>query len=293
MGPTAVGKTEVAIPLAKHFSAEILSADSRQFYREMRIGTARPADAELKEVRHHFVGHLSIRDEYNAARYEEEVLSFLGDYFTRRNIALLVGGSGLYIDAVCNGIDELPDPDPEIRERLKSDYKILGIDHLRQQLSKMDPDYYQQVDLSNPTRLMRALEVCIMTGRPYSTLRKSVPKERGFNIIRIGLERPREELNKRIDDRVDRMIEEGLVEEARSLYAYRSFNALNTVGYKELFSHFDGLGSIEDATGKIKTNTRRYAKRQMTWFRRDPGIRWFHPEELKDLTEYAALEIVS
>lgn len=277
--------------MARHFHAEILSADSRQFFHEMRIGTARPGEAELKEISHHFVGHLSIRDEYNVARYEEEALVFLENYFIQKDVALLVGGSGLYIDAVCKGIDELPDPDADLRKRLKDDYKEFGIDHLKNRLRELDPIYHQQVDLSNPNRLLRALEVCIMTGRPYSSFRRSTPKDRNFNIVKLGLERPREELNRRIDDRVDRMIGEGLVEEALRLYPHRSLNALNTVGYKELFNYFDGLCSLEEAVEKIKTNTRRYAKRQMTWFRRDAGIRWFHPSDLGGMTEYVKLEL--
>ena len=279
-GPTAVGKTSISIELAKTFSVEILSADSRQFFREMKIGTARPSAEFLRMVPHHFIAHLSIHDYYNVSRFESDALQKLDQLFKTSSSALLVGGSGLYINAVCHGIDELPDPDGALREQLKNIYQNEGIKALQDKLRKLDPLYFKQVDQSNPKRLLRAIEVCLATGLSYSSLRKNKPKPRKFSILKIGLQRDREDLNKRINSRVDQMMEEGLLEEVKELIPFRILNALNTVGYKELFDHFDGKYTLGQAVEKIKTNTRRFAKRQMTWFRKDREINWFHPDDL-------------
>ena len=284
-GPTAVGKTSLSIELAKTLSSEIISADSRQFYREMKIGTARPSDDQLQLVPHHFIGHLSVIDNYNVSRFETDVLSKLDEIYQESSNALLVGGAGLYINAVCQGIDELPDPDDTLREQLKELYRKEGLRTLQNKLSDLDPVYFQQVDQSNPKRLLRAIEVCITTGLTYSALRKNHPKSRNFRIIKIGLHRDRDDLNRRINCRVETMMLEGLLEEVKALSPYRNFNALNTVGYKELFDYLDGKYSQDQAVEKIKTNTRRFAKRQMTWFRKDKEIKWFHPDEFEKILQ--------
>ena len=279
-GPTAVGKTLLSTELAKTLSAEIISADSRQFYREMKIGTARPSDDLLQLVPHHFIGHLSVRDYYNVSRYETDVLSKLDQIFQKSSCVLLVGGSGLYINAVCHGIDELPDPDDTLREQLKELYRKEGLQGLQKKLNELDPVYFQQVDQSNPKRLLRAIEVCLTTGLTYTALRKNQPKPRNFRIIKVGLQRDRDDLNQRINNRVEDMMQEGLLEEVKELLPYRNLNALNTVGYRELFDYLDGKYSLDEAVEKIKTNTRRFAKRQMTWFRKDREITWFHPDDV-------------
>jgi tRNA dimethylallyltransferase len=273
-GPTASGKTAAAIKLAEHYCTEVISADSRQFYREMRIGTARPEESELKGVPHHFLGHLSIHEEYNIARYEMDVLKCLDQIFSSREVAIMAGGSGLYIDAVCKGVDALPAPSPEMRQQLQLRLRSGGISSLQDQLKILDPEYYRVVDPKNPARLIRALEVCLASGLPYSSFRKGKAKERPFDIIKLGMELSREELYNRISHRVDRMMDAGLADEVRSLLPYRHLNALNTFGYQELFGYFDGLTELHEAVEKIKMNTRRYAKRQLTWFRRDKEIRW-------------------
>jgi tRNA dimethylallyltransferase len=285
-GPTAVGKTFLTLNLAQLFKTEILSADSRQFYREMRIGTARPAEDEIQLVPHHFIGHISVYDGYNVSRFESDAMNLLDNLFRDHEVVIMTGGSGLYINAVCQGIDDLPDPDDTLREELKTKYAQEGIESLRTKLRLLDPVYYGEVDIANPKRLLRALEVCISTGRPFSELRKHQPKPRNFEIIRVGLTREKEELNRRINDRVERMMEEGLLEEARTLLPFRHLNALNTVGYKELFPYFDGLISLASAIENIKTHTRRYAKRQMTWFRKDKSIRWFHPDQVEEILNF-------
>lgn len=285
-GPTAVGKTAISIKIAKALNTEIISADSRQFYRELKIGVASPGMVELKAVKHHFIGHLSITDYYNVSRFENDIIGFLGNYFKSKNLALLVGGSGLYIDAICNGIDYLPDPDDDLRKNLKSKLIEQGLEPLKQELKKLDPDYYQVVDLQNPNRIMRALEVCIITGKPYSSFRIKNIKPRNFNVIKVGLDLPRKELFERIENRVDHMIESGLIEEVKSLEQFRNLNSLNTVGYKEIFHYLDGNCSLIDAIDKIKTNTRHYAKRQLTWFKKDKAITWFHPDEIEKIIDY-------
>jgi tRNA dimethylallyltransferase len=285
-GPTAVGKTSFAISLARLFCTEILSADSRQFYRDMHIGTAAPTETELAAVKHHFIQHLSVTDSYDMSKFEQDALALLDRLFEVHPVVVLVGGSGLYINAVCHGIDQLPDPDPEIRRELKNTLEQDGIAALQQELSGLDPVYAGQVDMENPVRLMRAIEICRATGVAYSALRTNKPKERNFRILKLGLELPREILYQRIDDRVDLMMESGLFDEALSLYNSRGMNALNTVGYKELFDHFEGLTSLEHAVEKIKTHSRRYAKRQLTWFRKDPGYAWFKPDEIEKVVEF-------
>jgi tRNA dimethylallyltransferase len=284
-GPTAAGKTSLGISLAKTLSAEILSADSRQFFREMKIGTAQPFYELLQMVPHHFIAHLSIHDPYNVSRFESDALLKLEQLFKSTPAALLVGGSGLYINAVCHGIDELPDPDIELRKQLNDLFQTSGIKALQDKLYELDPAYFKQVDRSNPKRLLRAIEVSLATGIPYSSFRKNEPKQRNFRILKIGLEVDREELNKRINARVDQMMEDGLLKEVKGLLPFRNLNALNTVGYKELFDHLDGKYSLELAVEKIKTNTRRFAKRQMTWFRKDKEINWFHPDDQQKILD--------
>lgn len=279
-GPTASGKTALAIRWAERLRTEIISADSRQFYREMRIGTAAPTPDELRRVPHHFVQHLSIHDSYNVYRYEQNALTLLEKLFQNHENVILCGGSGLYIDALCNGIDLLPDPDPELREKLHRMLRENRVEEFHQMLKEKDPEYYEVVDRNNPVRMVRALEVCIQTGQPYSTLRKQQAKERPFQIIKYAIALPREVLNERINRRVERMMEEGLEAEARQLYPLRHLNALQTVGYRELFDHFDGKCTLEESVEAIKAHTRQYAKRQMTWFKRDSGYRWISPEEI-------------
>ncbi|MFC2102418.1 tRNA (adenosine(37)-N6)-dimethylallyltransferase MiaA [Bacteroidota bacterium] len=285
-GPTAVGKTHLAIELAKAFSSEIISCDSRQFYQELNIGVARPSLAELSSIPHHMIGCISVAESYNAYRFETDVLELCAKLFQQNNKVVMVGGSGLYIHAVTHGIDELPDPDPLLRKRLKEKLQADGIQALASQLKDLDPAYYELVDKENPKRLLRALEVCLTTGVPYSSLRKGDPVQRPFHVIKIGLYLEREVLYERINSRVDMMMENGLLDEVKALYPYRDLNALNTVGYKELFTFLDDQCSLNEAVEKIKTNTRRYAKRQLTWLRRDPEIRWFKPNELETVRKY-------
>ena len=274
-GPTASGKTSIAIELAKYFDAEIISADSRQFYKEIPIGTAAPSKTEQKEIAHHFIGSLSISDDYNVSKFEHDVLHLLNTKFADASIVIMAGGSGLYIDAVCNGIDMLPDIDESIRTKVKNILEEEGLTALQNKLKELDFEYYKQVDLNNPKRLFRAIEVCLQTSSTYSELRKNKPQSRSFDIIKIGISIPREILVERINQRVDEMINRGWVDEAKLVYPNKNYNSLNTVGFKELFAFFDGELSFEQAIEKIKTNTRRYAKRQMTWFRRDKAINWF------------------
>jgi tRNA dimethylallyltransferase len=282
-GPTAVGKTAVAIELAHRFGTEIISCDSRQFYREMRIGTAVPSTEEMAKVPHHLIGHLSIHDQYDVSRFETEALKKLEELFMTRKVVIMTGGSGLYINAVCKGFDELPDKDPELRKRLQETLEENGIVELQEQLRELDPLYFEKVDKNNPNRLLRAIEVCLITGKPYSQLRKGQIKARPFRVVKIALNRDRQELFNRISERTEQMIAEGLLEEVKSLLPHRHQNALNTVGYKELFEHLYGNISLEQAITNIKTNTRRYAKRQLTWFKKDPEYHWFHPEEIKGI----------
>ncbi len=268
-GPTAVGKTDYTISLAEQLGAPIISADSRQMFRELKIGTAAPTEAELARVKHYFVGNLSIHDYYNVSMFEQQVLELLETLFLSHPVVIMTGGSPQYIDAVCNGIDELPDPEPGIRQYVNNLFKTNGIDALRAQLALLDPDYYERVNHNDHKRMIRAVEVSLQMKKPYSQCLHQTKKERHFKIEKYYLNRPRDVLFERINRRVDAMMEQGLLEEARQLLPYRDLNALNTVGYKELFDCFDGKCSLEQAVEDIKTHTRRYAKRQLTWFKRD------------------------
>jgi len=285
-GPTAIGKTALAIRLAQHYNTEILSADSRQFYKEMRIGTAYPEPEELAAVKHHFVGNLSISEEYNVARYETEAMALLEDLHRSHDVVVVAGGSGLYIDAICKGIDDLPDHDPILRRKLKEEIEKQGLEAFAEKLKKLDPEYFEIVDLNNPNRLLRAVEVCLQTGETYTSLRKNSHKPRPFNIVKVGLNIERDELFERIGNRIDRMMQKGLLDEVKSLLPHRDLNALNTVGYKEIFAFLDGDVSLEFAIEKIKTNTRRYAKRQLTWFKKDEEIRWFDPADVESVIKW-------
>ena len=285
-GPTASGKTGVSVEIAKAIDSEIISADSRQFYAELKIGVASPEEHLLKVIKHHFVGHLAIDEYYNVSMYENDVIKFLNDYFRNHKFALLVGGSGLYIDAVCKGIDDLPDPDMNLRTQLKKLYETEGLDSLKKQLKELDPAFYKRVDLNNPNRILRALEVCISSGIPYSSLRSNFSKSRDFKVVKIGLNLPRVELFKKIEKRVDQMIEAGLLAEVENLTRYKNLNSLNTVGYKEIFDFIEGNLTFPEAIEKIKTNTRRYAKRQLTWFNKDNSINWFHPDDISKIIDF-------
>ena len=273
-GPTASGKTGLSIDLARELGTEIISADSRQFYQEMKIGTSAPSKKQMEAVPHHFIGHLSIQDEYNVSQFEQEVLKKLEELFTQHNYVVMTGGSGLYIDAVCKGIDEMPDIPAHIREAVDENYRKSGLDYLRNYLQKNDPTYYEQVDKSNPNRMKRGVEVFEATGKPFSSFRRKENRERNFNIVKFGLLWERKLLNERINKRTDLMMQQGLLEEVKALFPYRDSNALNTVGYKELFAYLEGKMSLDEAVDKIKTQTRRYAKRQMTWLRRDRSVHW-------------------
>ena len=273
-GPTASGKTALAIEWALQAGTEIVSADSRQFYQELNIGVARPSAQELAAVPHHFIACKSIFGYYSVSHYEQEALALLNQLFERHDTVIMAGGSGLYVNAVCHGIDELPDPSPQLRQQLKEQEAQEGIASLQARLKELDPVFYEQIDLQNPVRLRRALEVCLTTGKPYSSLRTNLKKPRPFAIERYVLNRPKEELHERISKRTDIMMQSGLLEEVKALYPQRELNALQTVGYRELFDYFDGKISLEQAVTDIKTNTRRYAKRQLTWLRKQEGLIW-------------------
>lgn len=290
-GPTAVGKTDTCLKIAKIFQTEIISSDSRQFYREPLIGTAKPSEAELATVPHHFINTLSIHDEYDVKKFEKDTLNLLHDLFQKHDLVLMTGGSGLYIDAVCYGFDDIPDIDPSIRMTLNSDYEKMGIGFLQKELEKYDPDYFRMVDTNNPQRLIRALEVYRGTGKPFSSFRKKKVNVRDFNIIKIGLEREREELYQRIDQRMDLMISQGLFEEAESFLPYRDLNALQTVGYTEIFGYLQGDYDKEEAVRLLKRNSRRYAKRQLTWFKRYPDIKWFHPSDIQGILRFVESQL--
>jgi len=288
VGPTAVGKTALGIKLAKHYGTEIISADSRQMIKEMHIGTAAPSLEELAQVKHHFIKSISVTDYYNASKFENEVHELLQELFQKYSHSpiLMVGGSTLYVDAVCYGIDDLPTVDPDLRKQLMQQYHNEGIDSLRSQLKILDPEHYLKVDLRNPNRMLKAIEVSLMTGKPYSSLLTATRKQRDFNIIKIGVNLDRQELFKRINQRVDHMILDGLVDEVKGLLNARDSNALKTVGYREIFNYLDGNGTLEEAVEQIKTNTRRYAKRQITWFSRDKSMPWFQPDQTKQIIDY-------
>lgn len=275
IGPTAIGKTALAIEIAKHFKCEIISADSRQFFKEMTIGTAVPSKEELKAAKHHFIQNISIFDDYTVGDFEREAISKLDELYKNNNYVVMIGGSGLYIDAVLKGFDDFPDIDISVRENLITAYEKHGISYLQDKLKELDPVHYEKVALENPQRLMRALEVCIGSGKPYSSFLNVKKNSRNFTPVVIGLEADREVMYDRINQRVDIMVESGLIEEAKELYPNKKLNALQTVGYRELFSYFDGEFTKEFAIEEIKKNTRRFAKRQMTWFKRNESARWF------------------
>lgn len=285
-GPTAVGKTKLSIEVAKFFRTEIISADSRQFYKELKIGTAPPSDSELKEVKHHFIGHLSIYDYYNVSKYENDAIKKIDSLFKDHDRLIMTGGSGLYIDAVVKGIDDLPDADTDTREYLKAKFEAEGITSLQVMLKNLDPEFCKQVDMNNPARLIRAVEVCMTTGLKYSDLRKSKNKKRNFNCLFIGLNREKNELIEIIKKRTNIMIQQGLIEEATELYPFRNLNALNTVGYTELFEYIEGKTTLEQAIENININTRKYAKRQLTWFRKNKDMQWFHPNDKEKIMNY-------
>jgi tRNA dimethylallyltransferase len=290
-GPTGIGKTKTGIKIAQHFKTEIVSADSRQIFKEMAVGTAVPDIEELKAVKHHFIQTHSIKENYNASRYENEALDVIDSILKTSNLVLLVGGSMLYIDAVCQGIDIMPDADPEIRKMLKDKLENEGLESLRFQLKKLDPDYYNTVDLKNPNRIIHALEISIQTGKSYSSFRSNPNKTRTFSIIKIGLNCDRKNLHNRINARVDQMIYAGLENEARNLYHLKHLNALNTVGYRELFAFFDGETTREKAIELIKRNSRRYARKQLTWFRNDNEMNWFEPEQTGEIITFIENQI--
>lgn len=285
-GPTAVGKTALCLDIARHFGIPIINADSRQIYRELKIGTASPSDEQLRLVPHYLVGTLSLHDYYSASLFEQQVLEILSQEFQKHDIALLTGGSMMYIDAVCDGIDDIPTVDDETRNMLKRRLADEGLEALVEELKVLDPEYYDIVDKQNPRRVVHGLEICLMTGKTYTSFRKKEKKQRPFHIVKIGVNRPREELYLRINQRVDQMMADGLLEEVRSVYDQRNSNALNTVGYKELFDYIDGRWSLEEAVERIKGNTRRYARKQLTWFKRDADIQWFHPEQQQEILNY-------
>lgn len=285
-GPTGIGKTDLSIELAQMLDTVIISSDSRQIYKELKIGVARPSEEDLAKVKHYMIANKSVYEYYSAGKFELEVLDILENIFKKKNTVLLVGGSGMYIDAVCKGIDNLPDADPKIRKRLTEKYEKEGIESLRFDLRRLDPEHYKIIDLNNPKRLLRAVEVCIQTGKTYTSFLSNSDKKRDFNILKIGLERDRKELYERINKRVDLMIEEGLLEEAKSFLKDKNLNSLNTVGYKELFPYFEGKYDLEEAVRLIKRNSRRYAKRQITWFKRDKDYNWFHPDDKQKIFKF-------
>ena len=292
-GPTGIGKTDLSLSLAETYHTDILSADSRQLYAALKIGTAAPTPEQLARVKHYFVGTLKLEDYYSAAQYETEVMHVLKELFRTKQTALLTGGSMMYIDAVCKGIDDIPTVDEETRKLMIERYEQNGLEKLCAELKLLDPEYYRIVDQKNPKRVIHALEICYMTGRSYTSFRTQTIKERPFRIVKIGLRREREELYERINHRVDLMMEEGLLEEARSVYPYRHLNSLNTVGYKEIFNYFDGEWTLPLAIEKIKQNSRIYSRKQMTWFRRDSDIAWFHPDQKTEIKDYIDTHIQS
>jgi tRNA dimethylallyltransferase len=286
VGPTGSGKTDLSITVAEHFHAPIISTDSRQFYRGIPIGTAQPDAEQLQRVEHHFIASRELTDDFNCGAYEAEALQSLEQLFQKHDVVVAVGGSGLYVKALCEGMDNMPEVTPELRESLAHRLANEGLEALCEELRERDPEFYEQVDLKNQARVVRALEVCIASGRPYSSFRTGERRKRNFDIIKIGVDMPREVLYERIDRRVDIMVEQGLEQEARSVSHLRHLNSLQTVGYREMFDYFDGITTREEAIELIKRNSRRYAKRQLTWFRRDEEIAWFNPKESEKIVEY-------
>ena len=291
IGPTGVGKTELSLSLAEFLHTSIINADSRQIFKDIPIGTAAPTPEEQLRIQHYFVGTLNLTDYYSAAQFETDVIALLKNLFKTQNYALMSGGSMMYIDAVCKGIDDMPTIDNEIRVHILERYKQEGLEVMCQELKLLDPDYYKIVDTKNPKRVIHALEVCYMTGKPYSSFRTRQNKKRPFDIIKIGLQREREELYDRINQRVEAMIENGLIDEVKRVEAFRNCNALNTVGYKEIFQYLDGNWPYETAIEKIKQNTRIYSRKQMTWYRKGPEIRWFHPNDKESIKNFIENEL--
>lgn len=291
LGPTGVGKTDTCIRVAKHFNVPIINADSRQIFQEIPIGTAAPTQVQQQEIKHYFVGSHHLDDYYSASMYEQDVLSLLEKLFTSQDIALMSGGSMMYIDAVCNGIDDIPTVDEQTRQWMKQRLHDEGLPALVEELRQLDPIHYEYVDKNNPRRVVHALEICHMTGKTYTSFRTNKIKERPFQILKIGLNLPREELYQRINQRVLNMIQEGWVEEALKVYPKRELNSLHTVGYRELFDYLDGLYTLDEAIEKIQSNTRRYMRKQLTWFKRDQKIRWFSPNNIEEIINYISKSI--
>lgn len=291
VGPTGIGKTDTSLKVAKHFNTEIISADSRQIFKELKIGTAAPTEEQLAIVPHHLVATHSVSDYYNAWQFEQNVLQLSDTLFKQHDLVVLTGGSMMYVDAVCKGIDDLPTIDPELRDEMMAKYEKEGLEAIRMQLKMLDPEFYNEVDLKNHKRVIHAVEVCLMTGKPYSSLRTNSTRQRPFNIIKIGLDMDREELYQRINLRVDKMVEDGLFEEAKRFYHMKNENSLNTVGYKEIFAHWDGEYDADTAIELIKRNSRRYAKRQLSWFRRDKDMHWFHPKDVDEIITFVEQQI--
>lgn len=286
LGPTGVGKTALCLQLAKRYGADIISADSRQMFAQLPIGTAAATSEEQQQATHHFVGNLKLDDYYSASRFETDALALLNQLFERGDVALMTGGSMMYIDALCQGIDDIPTIDDATRQQVKVILEQQGLPALVELLKQLDPEHHAIVDKQNPRRVCHAVEICLMTGNTYTSYRKKERKQRPFNIIKIGLNRPREELYERINQRVLQMMANGLEQEARRVYPLRGLNSLNTVGYKELFAHFDGTIPLEEAVRQIQSNTRRYMRKQLTWFKKDPEITWFHPDNMEEITNY-------
>lgn len=286
VGPTGVGKTSLCLKVAEHLNTVIINADSRQVFKEIPVGTAAPTKDERKSIRHFFVGNLHINEYYNASKYEQDVLKLLNILFKYKDNVIMSGGSMMYVDAVCKGIDDIPSVDDNIRKTLQERFDKEGLSDISKELALLDPDYYAIVDKNNHKRIMHALEICLSTGKPYSSFRKNTTKERPFRIIKIGLNMDRQRLYERIDLRVEQMIHDGLIQEALNVYEYKDLNALNTVGYKETFEYLDGLCTLDNAIFRIKSNTHKYCRKQLTWFRRDPNIHWFSPDNIEEIINY-------
>ena len=293
VGPTGIGKTKTAIKIAQHYNTEIISADSRQIFKELKIGTAAPTQEELNTVIHHNIATRSITDYYSAWEFEKDALEISSNLFKTHDQLVLTGGSMMYIDAICKGIDDIPTIDKELRDELQNQYITQGIDYFRRQLKQLDPEFYQQVDLQNHKRVIHAVEICLMTGKPYSSLRTNTIKKRPFHIIKAGLELDRADVYNRINLRVDKMVQMGLIDEAREFYPHKELNSLNTVGYKEIFAHFNGEYDINKAIELIKRNTRRYAKKQLTWFKKDQETLWFKPDNISEIISYIDNKIIN
>lgn len=286
VGPTGVGKTSLCLKVAEHLNTVIINADSRQVFKEIPVGTAAPTKDERKSIRHFFVGNLHINEYYNASKYEQDVLKLLNILFKYKDNVIMSGGSMMYVDAVCKGIDDIPSVDDNIRKKLQERFDKEGLSGISKELALLDPDYYAIVDKNNHKRIIHALEICLSTGKPYSSFRKNTTKERPFRIIKIGLNMDRQRLYERIDLRVEQMVHDGLIQEALNVYEYKNLNALNTVGYKETFEYLDGLCTLDNAIFRIKSNTHKYCRKQLTWFRRDPNIHWFSPDNIEEIINY-------